>query len=84
MAWDRLDRSESKVTHELLATMLGARRAGVSQAAATLQAAGCMTYRCGVIEFLDHDALDPPSVRALWRRTQSNSISFQRDQEARS
>ena len=57
MTRDRLERGEFNVTHEFLAIMLGARRAGVSQAAATLQAAGCIAYRRGVIEILDDDKL---------------------------
>jgi CRP-like cAMP-binding protein len=57
MTRDRLERSDFNVTHEFLAMMLGARRAGVSQAAATLQAAGCIAYRRGIIMILDHEAL---------------------------
>ncbi len=57
MTRDRLDRGEFKVTHEFLAMMLGARRAGVSQAAATLQAGRCIAYRRGIIMILDDNAL---------------------------
>jgi CRP-like cAMP-binding protein len=57
MTRDRLGRSEFKVTHEFLAMMLGARRAGVSQAAATLQAVGCIAYRRGIVMILDDRAL---------------------------
>ena len=40
MAHDRLDRDELALTHEFLATMLEVRRSGVSDALASLQAAG--------------------------------------------
>jgi CRP-like cAMP-binding protein len=57
MTRDRLGHRRFNVTHEFLAMMLGARRAGVSQAAATLQAGGCIAYRRGLIEILDGAAL---------------------------
>ncbi|HEV2737459.1 MAG TPA: Crp/Fnr family transcriptional regulator [Candidatus Elarobacter sp.] len=57
MTRDRLAIAEFRVTHEFLGMMLGARRASVSQAAATLQAAGCITYRRGTMMILDHALL---------------------------
>jgi CRP-like cAMP-binding protein len=57
MTRDRVQRNEFNVTHEFLAIMLGARRAGVSQAAATLQAGGCIAYRRGIIMILDDPGL---------------------------
>ena len=57
MTRDRLGRSEFNVTHEFLAMMLGSRRAGVSQAAATLHAAGAIAYRRGIVRILDDDVL---------------------------
>ncbi len=80
MTRDRLHRSEFKVTHEFLAMMLGARRAGVSQAAATLQAAGCITYRRGLIQILDHDALTRRACECYGEERAAIEISFQRDQ----
>jgi len=80
MTRDRLQRSEFKVTHEFLAMMLGARRAGVSQAAATLQAAGCITYRRGVIKILDHSALTRRACECYGAEREAIEISFRRDQ----
>jgi CRP-like cAMP-binding protein len=57
MTRDRLGRREFNVTHEFLAMMLGSRRAGVSQAAATLHAAGAIAYRRGIVRILDDDVL---------------------------
>ena len=49
--------TRDRLEHEFLAMMLGARRAGVSQAAATLQTAGCIAYRRGTMMILDHPTL---------------------------
>ena len=57
----RLDRLRSKhidVTQELIASMLGVRREGVTQAAGRLQKAGLITYRRGLIEVQDRKGLE--------------------------
>src|SRR5213075_1440303 len=48
---------EMRLTQEFLAQMLGVRRTSVSIVAGTLQKAGLLTYRRGVIKLLDVEAL---------------------------
>jgi CRP-like cAMP-binding protein len=50
---DRVGRADFPLTHELLATMLGVRRAGVSIAAASLQHAGFIRYVRGKFTIVD-------------------------------
>jgi CRP-like cAMP-binding protein len=47
MTEDRVGREDFTLTHEFLAMMLGVRRAGVSEAAETLQKLGAIVYRHG-------------------------------------
>jgi CRP-like cAMP-binding protein len=54
---DRLASDHIAVTQELIATMLGVRREGVTQAACRLQKAGLITYRRGQIEVVDREGL---------------------------
>jgi CRP-like cAMP-binding protein len=53
MSADRVHSADFPLTHEALATMLGVRRAGVSVAAAALQAAGYLSYRRGRFHMID-------------------------------
>ncbi|HVF50479.1 MAG TPA: Crp/Fnr family transcriptional regulator [Pyrinomonadaceae bacterium] len=58
------DRSQSKdlgLTQEFIATMLGTRRAGVTEAAGMLQQAGVIKYRRGHITILDRERLEAKS-----------------------
>jgi CRP-like cAMP-binding protein len=55
---DRLPSSELIMTHELVASMLGVRREGISEAAAKLQHAGFIRYRRGHITVLDRSGLE--------------------------
>lgn len=54
---DRVGRNEFRLTHEVLATMLGVRRAGVSIAAAALQQAGYISYARGRFTIVDRAGL---------------------------
>ncbi|WP_144113968.1 Crp/Fnr family transcriptional regulator [Paraburkholderia sp. BCC1886] len=58
LSMDRLPSNELKMTQELIANMLGVRRAGVTEAAMRLQEAGLIRYSHGHIEVLDRPALE--------------------------
>ena len=58
MTQDRVESASFELTHEFLAQMLGARRASVTEAAGTLQDVGAISYRRGVVNVLDRDALE--------------------------
>lgn len=55
---DRLPSNELTMTQELIASMLGVRREGITEAAGHLQKAGCIRYRRGHITVLDRAALE--------------------------
>ncbi|GAB4507984.1 MAG: Crp/Fnr family transcriptional regulator [Sulfuricaulis sp.] len=55
---DRLPSSELVMTHELVASMLGVRREGISEAAGKLQQAGFIRYRRGHITVLERSGLE--------------------------
>ena len=55
---DRLPSNELTMTQELIASMLGVRREGITEAARRLQQAGCITYRRGHITVLDRSGLE--------------------------
>jgi CRP-like cAMP-binding protein len=58
MMHDRTESDTLLLTHDLISNMIGARRAGVSIAAATLQEAGLIQYRRGLISILNRKALE--------------------------
>jgi CRP-like cAMP-binding protein len=55
---DRLPSNELKITHELIASMLGVRREGVTEAAGKLQSAGLIQNNRGHITVLDRPGLE--------------------------
>lgn len=55
---DGVGSNELSITQEFLATMLGVRRAGVTEAAAKLQGEGWIRYSRGFVEILDRPALE--------------------------
>lgn len=57
MTHDRVGGDTFPLTQEFLAQMLGVRRAGVSEAASALQAAGLIRYQRGVVEVRDSEGL---------------------------
>ena len=61
MSLDRLSSNHLKMTHELIANMLGVRRETVTEAAVKLQSAGAIRYGRGSIEVLDRQKLERAS-----------------------
>jgi signal transduction histidine kinase len=55
---DRVDGDEFKITQELLAEIMGVRRASVTEAAIELQAEGVIDYTRGLIRVIDREALE--------------------------
>jgi CRP-like cAMP-binding protein len=55
---DRLPSNELIMTQELVASMLGVRREGITEAAGKLQHAGCIRYRRGHITVLERSRLE--------------------------
>jgi len=55
---DRLPTNELKMTQEMIATMLGVRREGVTEAAGKLQGGGAIRYSRGHITILDRAKLE--------------------------
>lgn len=61
MCQDRSHSKELELTQEFIATMLGARRAGITGAAGQLQDAGVISYRRGHITVTDREGLEAMS-----------------------
>jgi len=57
LAHDRVPGNLLPVTHDLLAMMLGVRRAGVSEALAVLESEGIVAKSRGALKIVNHDAL---------------------------
>jgi CRP-like cAMP-binding protein len=55
---DRMPTNELVMTQELIASMLGVRREGITEAAGNLQRAGLISYRRGHIAVLDRHGLE--------------------------
>jgi CRP-like cAMP-binding protein len=58
MAHDRVHRDDFRLSHELLAMMLGATRPTVSVVAGSLQRAGLISYVHGLVHILDRAGLE--------------------------
>jgi CRP-like cAMP-binding protein len=55
---DRLSSNELTITHEMIASMLGVRREGITEAAQKLQQAGLIAYHRGHITVIDRQGLE--------------------------
>lgn len=58
MSQDRVRSAKFHATHEVLASMLGVRREGITQAAGDLQRQGLIAYRRGEVHILDRAGLE--------------------------
>ena len=65
MAHDRVGNVEFSLTQELLSEMLGVRRQTVATVAGTLQAAGIIAYRRGMIKILNRPRIRSCQLRML-------------------
>lgn len=78
---ERLRRDDFNVTHEFLSSILGARRAGVSTAAAALQSHGAIDYSRGLVVIRDVARLEASSCEcyAICRDTISEATRPEAD-----
>jgi CRP-like cAMP-binding protein len=73
-AHDRAAQDELPITQEFLSELLGVRRQTVALVAGTLQRAGLLTYRRGILRVLDREAMENSScecyeaTKALYER----------------
>lgn len=70
---DRVGSERVQLTHEIMAQMLGVRRASVSVVAALLRKAGFVRYSRGIVEIVDRPGLESASCecyRAVRRETE--------------
>jgi PAS domain-containing protein len=58
LSLDRLPTNQVRMTHDLIANMLGVRREGVTEAAGKLQSAGLISYSRGLITVIDRQGLE--------------------------
>ena len=70
MSSDGVGSDEVNLTHEFLATMLGVRRAGVTEAAVRLQEAGFINYARGHVKIKDRAGLEATACEC-YRRTKA-------------
>jgi CRP-like cAMP-binding protein len=67
MAQDRAENGLLPMTHEFLATMLGVRRAGVTETVGELQRSGLIRNHRGEVDILDRDGLEAAACECYRR-----------------
>lgn len=83
MTHDRVDAEEFPMTHNFLSEMLGVRRPSVSVAAASLQAAGLISYHRGRVTVLDRDGLEDASCECYrLMRARFDRLAGRADEES--
>jgi CRP-like cAMP-binding protein len=77
MTQDRVGSADFAITHEFLAYMLGVRRAGVSEAACSLQRHKLIRYRRGQLAILDRTGLEAAACSCYQadQRTYADTMS---------
>jgi CRP-like cAMP-binding protein len=66
MIHDRVDGDEFLLTQDIISTMLGAQRTGITDAAGTFQKKGIISYRRGRMAILNRQKLEEMSCECYW------------------
>jgi CRP-like cAMP-binding protein len=82
-AQDRSDRDEFRITHDLLARLLGVRRATVSETIKSLEGRGILARMRGLIKIRDRDRLEEVSCRCYRSLRVEDKTDTQRVRPAR-